>query len=56
MWALTFGTATGSLIANRGAKLSLDDSYYIVPFDPNSNTDYKPIPANSYVGLMSLVA
>lgn len=52
---MTMGTTTGSLDTSRGAKVSTDDSYYFVPYDPNGNTDYLPNVANSYVGLMSLI-
>jgi hypothetical protein len=49
------GTATGDLDINRGAKVSTDDSYYFVPYDPNSNTDYLPNVANQYIGLISIL-
>ena len=34
--------------------MSLDDSYYIIPFNPSANSDYVPNPANNYVGLMNI--
>lgn len=48
------GTATGSLVANRGARVSTDDSYYFVPYDPSGNADYLPDIAKNYVGLISI--
>jgi len=36
--------------------MSTDDSYWLIPFDPTNNNDYKPSPnTNSYVGLISIV-
>jgi hypothetical protein len=39
--------------------MSTDDSYWLIPFDPSNNNDYKPNPpspnTNSYVGLISIV-
>ena len=51
IWNMEFGTETGDLSTQRGSKLSLDDAYYIVPFDPNSNSDYAPTGlTGNYVG------
>lgn len=52
---MTLGTSTGDLETSRGAKVSTDDSYYFVPYDPNGNTDYVPNVANQYVGLISIL-
>ena len=54
MWSMSFGTNTGNMVTSRGAKVTLDDGYYIIPFDPSSNSDYRPVPTNSYVGIMSI--
>jgi len=54
MWSTSFGTATGDLNVQRGAVLTLDNNFFIVPFDPMANSDYVPDPANNYVGLMSI--
>lgn len=48
------GTATGSLTTKRGARVSTDDSYFFVPYDPNGNTDFLPDITKKYVGLMSI--
>jgi hypothetical protein len=51
---MSFGTSTGDLHPSKGARLSPDDSYLFVPFDPMSNTDYQPLASRNYVGLMSV--
>jgi hypothetical protein len=53
---MTLGTSAGSLSTKRGARLSVDDSFFIVPFDPNANSNYKPSATKSYVGLTSISA
>jgi len=42
IWNVEFGTETGDLFTFRGSRLSLDDAYYLVPFDPSANSDYAP--------------
>lgn len=54
IWTMTFGTSTGDLAISKGTRLSPDDAYLFVPFDPSSNSDYRPVPTNNYVGLMSV--
>lgn len=56
VWNMTLGTDAGDLTTTRGARLTVDDSFFIVPFDPNANINYKPNPARHYAGLMSLSA
>ena len=51
---MSFGTVTGSLSHPRGTKSSVDDSYLFVPFNPNSNNDYRPNIANMYAGLICM--
>ncbi len=51
IWNVEFGTETGDLSTSRGSKLSLDDAYYLVPFDPSLNSDYAPTGlTGNYVG------
>jgi hypothetical protein len=53
---MTIGTSAGNLDFYRGARMSTDDSYWLIPFDPVNNVDYKGTPnTNSYVGLISIV-
>lgn len=51
---MSFGTNTGDLQTSKGAKISTDDSYYFVPFNPNANADYVPDNTKKYVGLLSI--
>jgi len=43
------------LIASRGAAMSTDDSFWLIPFNPNQNPDYTPVLGQIYVGLLSIV-
>jgi hypothetical protein len=54
LWTMTMGTSTGDLETSRGARVSTDDSYFFVPYDPNANNDYRPDITKKYVGLMSI--
>ena len=55
-WTMTFGSSNGNLAVPRGTRMSTDDSYLLIPFNPTGNPDYMPpSPANTnYVGLMSV--
>jgi hypothetical protein len=56
--SVSFGsgtTLTSSIGGAKGARVSSDDSYYIVPFQPLSNTDYKGAnTALNYIGVITL--